>query len=105
MSFVKEVDGVKLSQLAISHTIGNCEHYDDAFMNTHTTLYQVIGFPNSKKFSKSILWMCFGLHKDGEVVIFDFQRYLERNINEALKIGKSSKFRWFLMLMHLITLL
>lgn len=52
-SFLK-VDGIKLTPLAISNSIGNCEHFNDTIVYTHTALYQVLGLTNIRKFSKSI---------------------------------------------------
>lgn len=99
VSFLKEV-----TPLAISHTIGNCEYYNYVLVYTHTSLYQVLGLKNRRKFSKSTMWMRLGIQKYGDVVIYDFPGYLEENINEglaSLKKGVSIDFRWYSFLIHM----
>ena len=41
------MDGIKLKPLAISHTIGNYQYYNDALIYTDTSLYNVLGWINS----------------------------------------------------------
>ena len=52
MSFLKEVDGVKLWPMAITHTLENHENYNDALVYTHKALYQKLILTKRGKFSK-----------------------------------------------------
>ena len=60
MAFVKEVGGVKLAPSTIKNKLADCDNYNATLVNTHTTLYQVLGLYNNNKFTHSIMWMCWG---------------------------------------------
>ena len=53
------------------------------------------------------MWMCMGIHKYGETIIYYFPKFLEENINDVLAIlnkGKSTEFKWYSLLIHMILL-
>ena len=80
-------------------------NYNDTLVNTHTALNQVLGLTTMRKFSKSTMSTCLRILKYGNVLIYDFPKYLEININEGLttlKKGESMDFRWYSLLMYMI---
>ena len=43
LAFVKEVSGVKLILATIKNKLAECDNYNATLVNTHTSLYQVLG--------------------------------------------------------------
>lgn len=105
LTFVKEVNGVKLPYEAIQGNTHLMEHYNDTLVNTHTTLHQVLGLKNENKFGTISMWLCWGFQRVGSPMILNFLAYLNTNINEGLaKLKKKERvsFRFYSMLMHLL---
>jgi hypothetical protein len=102
---VKEVNGVKLSFEAIEGKVHLMENYNDALVNTHTTLYQVLGLKNEHKFGKTSMWMCWGFQRVGSPMILNFPAYLNTHINSLLtKLHKKERtpFKFYSLLMHML---
>lgn len=60
LTFVREVNGVKLPYEEIDGKAHLMEHYNQTLVNTHTALHQVLGLKNEKKIGKISMWLCWG---------------------------------------------
>ena len=91
MTFVKEVNGVKLSPSAIKNKLVDCDNYNATLVNTYIALFQVLGLQNNNKCTHATIWICWGYQKVGEDFILDFPTYLDKCIKgfDCFEIGET----------------